>query len=201
MLIIIFLLFLLFWIIRNNYIKLDIKKINKKNWDNNIKYRFLIDKGLKLAKKNLIPYAEKYFLAATEYNKEAYSYIGYLYLNMVNKQIGIKKYEEGYLHGDYKSGYYLGKYYDEIGELEKAKEWYLKVANTGYVLSQLNLGIIYEYEKDYDKAERWYLKAANKRNSDAMYGLGNINRKQKKHKIGIYTHMKMGILKLYMNLV
>ena len=112
------------------------------------KYIYLWSTGLTLSESGEIEAAEKYYLAAAKYNKEAYGSIGNMYYFRVDKEKGIKKFEEGYAKGDGESAFQLGGVYYQKGDIQKAKEWYLKGAELGNVKAQHNLGVTYRQEKN-----------------------------------------------------
>ena len=99
-----------------NRIIMDTKRTNED------KYIYLWSTGLTLAESGEIESAEKYYLAAAKYNKEAYGSIGNMYYFRVDKEIGIKKFEEGYAKGDGESAFQLGGVYEQKGDVQKAKE-------------------------------------------------------------------------------
>lgn len=90
-------------------IVMDTKRTNED------KYMYLWSTGLTLAESGEIEAAEKYYLAAANYNKEAYGSIGNMYYFRVDKEKGIKKFEEGYARGDGESAFQLGGVYDQKG--------------------------------------------------------------------------------------
>ena len=87
---------------------------SKKNKDNEDKYLELWTTGLYWADKDKKT-AEKYYLAAAKYNKEAYSMIGNMYYFRGEKEKGKEKYREGFAKGDMNSAFELGGVYDAEG--------------------------------------------------------------------------------------
>jgi len=70
--------------------------------------------------------------------------------------------------------YKLGEYFDKSGDLEKAKIYYIKAADSydGDVNAIFRLGRIAGKEGDLDKAREWFNKIANQRCPEAMFNLG-----------------------------
>jgi len=56
----------------------------------------------------------------------------------------------------------------------KAREWYEKAADKGYVRAMINLGALYGEAQDYAQAREWFEKAADKGNVRAMINLGAL---------------------------
>ncbi len=67
-------------------------------------------------------------------------------------------------------------FYYNIGNYNKAREWYEKAAIEGYSNAQNNLALMYAngqgVKQDYLKAKEWYEKAAIQGNSKAEFNLG-----------------------------
>ena len=146
---------------------------SQKNKDNEDKYLELWTTGLYWADKDKKT-AEKYYLAAAKYNKEAYSMIGNMYYFRGEKEKGKEKYREGFVKRDMNSAFELGGVYDAEGNLKEAMEWYMKAAEGGHREAQFNLAVVYDNDKNDIEAEKWYLKAAKNGHQSAMFNLGYL---------------------------
>ena len=159
---------------REEEIKKRVTEIeSQKNKDNEDKYLELWTTGLYWADKDKRT-AEKYYLAAAKYNKEAYAMIGNMYYFRGEKEKGKEKYREGYTKGDMNSAFELGGVYDAEGNLKEAKEWYMKAAEGEHREAQFNLAGVYDDEENDIEAEKWYLKEDKKGHTSAMFNLGNL---------------------------
>jgi hypothetical protein len=89
----------------------------------------------------------------------------------------IKKAESGdkYSQNEIAIYYFDGKKIPK--DITKAKLWFKKAAENGFVISQENLGAIYFEEKDFNNALIWYTKASNNNHSRAQFVLGFMHRK------------------------
>ena len=146
---------------------------SQKSKDNEDKYLELWTTGLYWADKDKKT-AEKYYLAAAKYNKEAYSMIGNMYYFRGEKEKGKEKYRDGYAKGDMNLAFELGGVYDAEGNIKEAMDWYTKAAEGGHREAQFNLAGVYDDEENDIEAEKWYLKAAKNGHQSAMFNLGNL---------------------------
>ena len=150
---------------------------SQKSKDNEDKYLELWTTGLYWADKDKKT-AEKYYLAAAKYNKEAYSMIGNMYYFRGEKEKGKEKYREGYTKGDTNSAFELGGVYDAEGNLKEAMEWYTKAAEREHREAQFNLAICYKEQGNDVEAEKWYLKSAKNGHVGSMFSLGNLYKRR-----------------------
>ena len=162
---------------------------SKKNKDNEDKYLELWTTGLYWADKDKKT-AEKYYLAAAKYNKEAYSMIGNMYYFRGEKEKGKEKYREGFAKGDMNSAFELGGVYDAEGNIKEAMKWYTKAAEGEHREAQFNLAICYKEQGDDIEAEKWYLKAANRNHVNAQNNLGSLYWKKVYDIVGKLTKEK-----------
>ena len=124
---------------------------------NGNKYEELIDTD-KLININNYIYPEKQaydtleFLSDDElgrYHKEGF------YYHKTNHKSAIKKYKVAAIHGYAKSQNNLGRLYEEMGDIEQAKRWYLYSAMNGILEAKRNLAILISKEDDEDLWSKW----------------------------------------------
>ena len=77
-----------------------------------------------------------------------------------------------------KEQYEKGLHYYNVGDYERAREWFLKAAQQGYAHAQALLGELYQRglggSKSYSAAYKWYRKAAAQRHPLALYYLAKM---------------------------
>ena len=78
--------------------------------------------------------------------------------------------------GDSEAMFLLGRLARKSGDLEAARDWYLKAAELGDSTAMVNLGVLAHEAGDLDAARDWYLKAAELSDSLAMFMLGVLAR-------------------------
>ena len=90
----------------------------------------------------------------------------------------------------------LGNIYSEgkgvAKNLQKAKEWYQKAADQGFVVAQARIGDVYYEENNVQKAKYWYEKAANQGHDGAQCVLGVIYSEERNMQKAIYWLEKAG---------
>ena len=91
--------------------------------------------------------------------------------NLIRKAKSGDKYSQNKLGNYYFSGKKVRK------DITKAKYWFKKAAENGFVTSQENLGAVYFKEKKFANALIWYTKAAQSNHSRAQFMLGYMYRK------------------------
>ncbi len=95
--------------------------------------------------------------------------------------------------GHAESAFFIGSAFAEgtMGiekNLQKAKEWFLKSAEMGYVHGMFEIGRLLYNEKSYEKAKSWFSKAAEEGHAESFYRLslypiyGLNNEEQNCHK-------------------
>ncbi len=123
--------------------------------------------------------AEKYYEEAKKYDNGAYLSIAYLYYNFIDKNEGEKKYKIAYDKGNSQAAYILGSIAYKKGNLNLAKEWYLKGIEKGDKFSNIDLGKLLISENKIDEAKKYLLKAENGNDAEGIYYLMTIYYREK----------------------
>ena len=151
----------------------------KKNETKREKYEYLKEKVEKEIRNKNYKKAEEYYLEAIKYDKEAYFDLGILYyydLNDVEK--AEQKLKEAYEKGVLKSASLLGIIYEEKGNLDLAKEWYLRGIKNNDKFSLTLYGVLLVSENKTEEAKK-YLKIENMNHALELYSLMRVYYKER----------------------
>ena len=151
----------------------------KKNETKREKYEYLKEKVEKEIRNKNYKKAEEYYLEAIKYDKEAYFDLGILYYyDMNDVEKAEQKLKEAYEKGVLKSASLLGIIYEEKGNLDLAKEWYLRGIKNNDKFSLTLYGVLLVSENKTEEAKK-YLKIENMNHALELYSLMRVYYKER----------------------